>query len=136
MPTTANEEKKSIGRPRIDSWSIDNKCCIACGTDDRADRNNRHHAQGYCFRCYHREWHGSRPTLANRNKIKDAQSVLDDACVYELKTLRKMYICYTSNEGTVAVAQHIGKVEDARHRVNSAKRDLILLKKEAQNGGN
>tara|TARA_R110002020_G_scaffold473502_1_gene702857 strand:- start:389 stop:790 length:402 start_codon:yes stop_codon:yes gene_type:complete len=131
---TAQEEKNSVGRPRIDAWSIQNKCCKSCGTSDRADRNSRHHAQGYCFRCYHREWAGSQPTLINRGKIKDSQDALERAFKGELRALREMYLSYTSNEGTTAVAQLIGKVEAARHSVAGAKRDLATLKKEAKNG--
>ena len=131
---TVQEEKNSVGRPRIDAGAIQNKCCKSCGTSDRADRNSRHHAQGYCFRCYHREWAGSQPTLTNRAKIKDGGDILARAYQRELKALREMYLCYTSNEGTTAVAQLIGKVEAARHAVNSAKRDLSVLKKEAKDG--
>ena len=135
MATTAkeNEVKRPVGRPRIDSWSIDAPACKSCGTDDRTDRNNRHHAQGYCFRCYHREWAGSQPTLTSRTKIKDAEDVLDKAFGAELKALRAFYASFTTNEGTRFVAKHIGKVEEAVYEVNAAKRDVAVLKKEAKN---
>jgi len=136
MPAVSAEEKKSVGRPCIAAWSIQSPSCKSCGTSDKTDRNKKHHAQGYCFRCYHREWAGHQPTLANRTKIKDAESVLDRECRRELAALREMYLCYAGNEGATAVAQLICKVEEARHGVNRAKRDLAVLKKEAANGGN
>jgi hypothetical protein len=131
---TKEKEKKSVGRPRIDGWSIDAPACKSCGTDDRNDRNNRHHAQGYCFRCYHREWACSQPTLTSRTKIKNAEVSLEKAFKGELKALRSFYRSFTGNEGSKFVARHIGKVEQAVHDVNEAKRDLAILKKEAKNG--
>ena len=131
---TKEKEKKAVGRPRIDGWSIDAPACKSCGTDDRNDRNNRHHAQGYCFRCYHREWAGSQPTLTSRTKIKNAEDALDKSFRAELKALRAFYRSFTTNEGSRFVAKHIGKVEQAVYEVNAAKRDLSVLKKEAKNG--
>jgi len=135
VATVGGKRKPNIGRPRIKGWSIKYKACKACGTDDKGDPNNHHHGQGYCFRCYHREWAGEQPKLLDRERIRLAEADLESALTGELKALRAMYKSFVSDDGKNTVHKHIRRVEDSRLTVSKKRRALTVLKKEAKSGG-
>lgn len=53
MTQKKSKSKGKGGRPRLITWSVNYKACRSCKTQSR-NGTDRHHARGYCFRCYHR----------------------------------------------------------------------------------